>query len=270
MIKLSFKNLLSSSIVIASGSKQLYPVSNLLLSSPSKLWKTANPYSSSHSLTMSYVSNTVSCFGLFNMVTNVDALITVNIKLGSVIVKTLTFTGEDIVYGYGEGPYGLFAYGGYAAPGRSWLQKFRVIWFEDVISDNLEVIITNAKEFSLGYIHLGGTWNAPTGINADYTSTFTPISTDIVRNIGGVSVGTISRNYRNIQLTLQMLTGIDVTYLIDNHDANVPVIVSAFGGIVSTEASYGTLLAKIPDGITYVGAPHRRFTAANMKLEELK
>lgn len=270
MIKLSFSNILATSIVSASSSKILYPVSNLLLSTPSKLWKVANPYTSNHVLTFSYASNTVSCFGVFNMVTNTDAEITVNIKLGSNIVKILTFTGEDIIYGYGEGPYGLFSYGGYAAPGRSWLQKFRVIWFEDVISDNIEVLINNAPEFSLGYIHLGPSWSPPVGITADYSSTFIPITTDVVRNIGGISVGTISRNYRAVQLTLQMLRGEDVEYLISNHNANTPVIVSAFGGTLSTEAAYGTLLAKVPEGISYIGAPHRRFTVSNMKLEELK
>ena len=270
MIKLSLKNVLLNSNISASSHKKLYPVSNLLLSSPSKLWKTANPYSSTHSISLSYISSTISCFGLFNMVTNADALITVNIKLGSTIVKTLVFYGESIVYGYGEGPYGLFAYGGYDAPGRAWLQRFRVLWFEDIITDNMEIIITNSKEFSLGYIHLGPTWNSPVGVTSDYTSSFIPISTDVVRNIGGISVGTISRNYRIIQLTLQMLTSTDVEYLIENHDASSPIVASAFGGVLTTESAYGTLLAKIPDGITYVGAPHRRFTAANMKLEELK
>ena len=270
MIKLSFDNVVLGSTVAASSSKVAYPVSNLLFPTPSKAWQTADPYTASHSLTVNYSTTTVSCFAVFNMVTNTEAKIVVNIKLGATIVKTLNLTGEALVYGYGEGPYGIFAYGGYDAPGRAWLQRFRVVWFEDVISDNMEIIITDAPEFSLGYLHLGSSWSPPIGITADYNSTFVPISADIVRNMGGISVGTISRNYRALQLTLQMLKDTDVDYLIEHHNAHSPVVVSAFGGVLTTEAAYGTLLAKIPDGITYVGAPHRRFTAANMKLEELK
>jgi hypothetical protein len=204
------------------------------------------------------------------MVTNADAAINIKLRLGATVVKEFNFTGENIIYGYGEGPYGLFAYGGYSAPGRAWMQKFRVIWFEDVVSDNMIITISDAPEFSLGYIHLGPSWSPKIGINKDYSSSFIPITTDVVRNIGGISTGTISRNYRAVKLTLQMLTGEDVQYLLDNHNANTPLVVSALGGIVSTEAAYGTLLGKIPEGISYVGAPHRRFTAANMNIEELK
>lgn len=270
MIKLSFRNILLEGSLTSSSEKPLNPSSNLLLSNPSKSWKTADPYTTNHTLAISYDTETVSSFGLFNMVTNADAAINVKIRLGSIIVKELNFTGEDIVYGYGEGPYGLFAYGGYAAPGRAWLQKFRVVWFQDVISDNILVTITNAPEFNLGYIHLGPSWSPKVGVNKDYSSSFTPITTDVIRNLGGISVGTISRNYRAISVSLQMLTGDDVQYLIDTHNASSPVLFSAFGNLVSTEALYGTLLGRIPEGITYVGAPHRRFSAANLKIEELK
>lgn len=270
MIKLSFRNILLEGNFSSSSEQALYPATNLLLTKPSKSWKTANPYTSIHALNISYNATTVSCFGLFNMVTNVDASINVKIKLGATIVKEFNLTGEDIIYGYGEGPYGLFAYGGYAAPGRAWLQKFRVQWFEDVISDNIVITVSNAPEFELGYVHLGPSWSPPVGITSDYNSGFTPISTDVIRNIGGISVGTISRNYRAIQVTLQMLTGEDVDYLLNIHDAYTPVIFSAFGNLVSTEASYGTLLGKIPEGISYAGASHRRYTAASITIEELK
>lgn len=268
MIKLSFNNVLLGGSFTASSNQNL--VDNLQMTSPSKSWHTSNPYTGVHTLAVTYPSSTVSCFGVFNMVTNVDAMINVKIKLGNTVVKELNFLGENIVYGYGEGPYGIFAYGGYAAPGRAWMQKFRVIWFEDVVSDNVLITITNAPEFSLGYIHLGTSWSPCFGINKDYSSSFIPITTDVVRNLGGISTGTISRNYRAVKLSLQLLTGQEVQYLLNNHNSNTPVIVSAFGSASSTEAVYGTLLGKIPEGISYVGAPHRRFSAANMTIEELK
>lgn len=262
-------NILERSTITASSEGIAEPVSNLLIPQPTKYWRAVNPFSSSHTLNFNYSSSTVSCLALFSLELPSDATINIKLYNGITLVKEFNFTGEQVVYGYGEGPYGLFAYGGYAAPGREWMQKFRVFWFEDIISDNMLVTISNTTEVSLGYIHLGPSWGAPFGINKDYISTFNPISKEMSKTVGGVSVGSLARNYREIEITLIMLSGEEMTSLMENFDNYKPIVFSAFAEENSSNSQYGTLLCKIPTGITVVGAPHKRFNA-NLVLEEIK
>lgn len=271
MIKLSLKNTLQDSLFIDSSSEKYdNPIENIIISDTGKVWKSADPFSNQHTISMIFYYKYVSCFAIFDLITNTGANINVKLMQSGDVVKEFNLTGEAIVYGYGEGPYGIFAYGGYDAPGREWMKKFRVIWFDEVYCNHIEITVTEAPDISIGYLHLGGTWTAPVGVDKDYSSNFSTIGSDIMRNIGGISTGTINRNYRNIKFTLQMLTGQDVEYLLANHQAANPVVLSIFGDLVDTESYYGTLLGKIPDGISYVGAPHKRFTAANISLEGIR
>lgn len=244
--------------------------SNLTVSQPSKVWVNSNTYSQTHTLDYSFDRQTVSCFGLFNLTIDHNGTVLVQIKDGANVVKEINLTAGQIVYGYGEGPYGLFAYGGYSAPGRDWLNRFRVLWFEDVIADNVTITFQSTNNVTLGYVHLGPSWSPPVGPTDNYYSTFKLIGTESGRTLGGSSSGSLSRTYREISVELQLLTSDDVNYLISNVDNYSPVVFSAYAERLDTEALYGTLLCKIPSGIQISGSIKRRFNAVSLNLEELK
>lgn len=269
MIKFSLKNVLNRATVDASTEAENFEAANMIISQPTKSWKSANPFAD-HTIDFTYDREIVSSFALFNLECTTEAMINVKIFDGLDLVKEINLTGEQVVYGYGEGPYGLFAYGGYSAPGREWMRKFRVIWFEDVYSDNMLITITQSPDISIGYVHLGPSWNPPFGINKDYSSNFLPIANEIVRNVAGISVGPFARTYRQIDITLIMLTSEDVDFLLENMLPNIPIVFSAFAEMENSENLYATMLCKIPSGISVVGVPHKRFSAANLALEEMK
>lgn len=264
MIRFSFHNVLGQATA-SSGDP-----SNLTVSQPSKVWKNSNVYATSHTLVHAFTKQIVSCFGLFNLTIDPDSTILVQIKNGATVVKELNLGAAQIVYGYGEGPYGLFAYGGYSAPGRDWLNRFRVLWFEDVIADNMVITFQNTNSVSLGYVHLGPSWSPPVGPTEAYYSTFKLIGTESGRSIGGSSSGSLSRTYREISVELQLLTADDVNYLLSTVENYKPVIFGAYAEKANTEALYGTLLCKIPSGVQVSGSIKKRFNAASITLEELK
>lgn len=266
MIRFSFNNILTTATASSGISPEL-----ALVPVFSKVWKSANPFSNVHSITSTFTDTAVSCLGLFNLIAeDTDATLLIQLKLAGNTVKEISTTVTQVVYGYGEGPYGILPYGGYAAPGRDWMQKFRVFWFEDIICDELYIEIGNTSQVEIGYIHLGPSWSPPFGINQDYSSTLEPLQLDIVRTIGGSTTGQVSRYYRCVNVTLQLLTSEDLNVLLSSIDPNKPVVFSAFAEKDTTQAIYGTLLGRIPEGVKAVGAPHKRFNAANLKIEECK
>lgn len=264
MIRFSFDNILGTAIA-SSGIAD-----NLSISQPSKLWRSTNTYETTHTLDFSFDRGLVSCLGLFNLTLVPTANIIIEIKDGATVVKAFTLTAEQIVYGYGEGPYGLFAYGGYAAPGRDWLNRFRVLWFEDVYADSMHISFEGSPNVSLGYVHLGPSWSPPVGITDTYSSNFKLIDTEMGRAIGGSSTGSLSRTYREISVELQLLTSDDVDYLLSTLDNYKPIVFGAYAQNTNTEALYGTLLCKAPNGIKINGSIKRRFGVASLDLEELK
>lgn len=271
MIRVSFRNKLAS--ITASSQAKDYPVSNIQDDRPSSIWKSAGLFSTSHTLTGIFgeTPTVVSCMALLNLVCNTYALITINLKLGATIVKSLSLTGEEILYGYGEGPYGLFAYGGYAAPGREWLAKFRVRWFEEVLCDNWEVIInqTDNTACSLGTLFFGEHWEAPTYINQDYSTGFTQSIGDIQRSIGGVTVGTVSIVGRKVSCELHMLTEDDVKIWNDNAKCDKPILFSIRPELNDTEALFGTIMGYLQNDISFTGSKAKRFRG-KISIDEVK
>ena len=272
MIRFSFTNVLKESTMVSASSANLAgQAENCISPTFGDYWLTAAPFSDTHYLTFNFPLSTVSCFGLFGVRTsNTDSTLLIQLKRSGNVVKEINTTTAQVVYGYGEGPYGLFAYGGYSAPGRDWMQFFRVFWFEDIDCDEVYIEIGGTNEVQIGYVHLGPSWSPPFGINADYSSTFESVQLDTARNYGGVTTGQVSRYYRCINVTLQLIKSEDLQYILSNLDASTTVVFSGFAEQNTTKAIYSTILGKIPDGIKSTGAPHKRFNVANLKIEECK
>lgn len=264
MIRFSFHNILGSA-VSSSGD-----TANLSISQPSKLWYSTDTYSNTHTLDFSFERGIVSCLGLFNLTLLSTANVIITLKDGLETVKEFNLTAGQIIYGYGEGPYGLFAYGGYSAPGRDWLNRFRVLWFEDIYADSMHISFEGSNTVSLGYVHLGPSWSPPVGITESYYSTFKLIGTEMSRTIGGSSTGSLSRTYREIAVELQLMTADDVDYIFGAIENYKPIVFGAYAQKTDTESLYGTLLCKAPSGLQVSGSIKKRFSAVSLTLEELK
>lgn len=271
MIRVSFKNLITKEIWASSAAKG-YPEVNLLDARVSSLWKSGDMFDSTHSVYGNFeVPANISCFGIFSLDCDVAANITVNLYLGTTLVKSMSFTGEEVIYGYGEGPYGFFAYGGYAAPGREWISSSRTLWFEDVLSDNWEVIVEQPSNIptSIGGIFFGESWSAPTGITQDYGTGFTDYSGELQRGLGGITVGPINIVGRKVECALHMLTGEDVVEWQKNADPTRPVLFTVSPRQDSTRDFYGTIYGYLQSDIKFTGSIHKRFRA-KISIEEVK
>ena len=271
MIRVSFKNLITKEIWASSEAKG-YPVVNLLDARASSKWKSGDIFDSIHTVYGNFEEPVnISCFGIFNLVCEVNAEITVNLYLGATLVKTFTIPGEDIIYGYGEGPYGFFAYGGYAAPGREWLKLSRTKWFEDVLCDNWEVIVDQQSniETEVGGIYFGDSWESPTSVNQNHSTGFTDYSGSIQRNVGGITVGSINIVGRKIECELHMLTGDDVVTWQKNADSSRPILFTIEPKQVTTRDMYGTIYGYLQNDIKFTGSTHKRFRT-KLSIEEVK
>lgn len=270
MIRFSFSNVLKEATVTASSAKVGSLANNTVAASFSDRWESASPFVELHTLEYTFNPTTVSCIGLFALEVDPEAELTIRLYNGVNLVKEITLPAYQVVYGYGEGPYGLFGYGGYSAPGREWVQQFKVLWLEDIYCDKLSIEFSGSQDVSLGYVHLGPSWSPPFGISRDYNVTFDSTRLDILRNPGGVSIGSVARQYRCVSVTLQLMRAEDVEDLYNLYDGYSPLVFTAFAEKESTEAIYSTMLGRITGGIDSTGAPHSRYTAAGLKIEECK
>lgn len=270
MIRVSFRNMVTN--VTATSSDIDYPSDNLLDARPSSIWKSGNPFATSHTLSGTFSSAMyISCLALLNLVCNPYATITINLKLSGVTKKSFSLTGEEILYGYGEGPYGMFAYGGYAAPGREWLARFRTKWFESILCDSWQVIInqTDNNVCSIGTIFFGTHWEAPTGINSDYETGFSQNIGDISRNNYGISVGAITVVGRTIGCELHMLTEDDVVTWMNSVDQNTPILFTIRPEQDDSNAMFGTIYGYIQNEVSFTGSRAKRFRG-RISINEVK
>lgn len=270
MIRVSFRNLVGN--VTASSSNKDYPADNLLDTRPSSIWQSGNPFATSHTLSGTFTSPLfISCLALLNLVCNPYATITINLKLGATIKKTFTLSGEEILYGYGEGPYGMFAYGGYAAPGREWMSRFRTKWFESILCDSWQIIInqTDNNICSLGTVFFGVHWESPVGINQNYETGFVQTIGDISRNNFGISVGSPPTIGRLVGCELHMLTEDDVVTWINSVDHSTPILFTIRPEQVDSEALFGTIYGCVQNDLSFTGTKAKRFRG-KVSINEVK
>ena len=140
MIRFSFQNVLtnSTSIMVSSEMPKGRGEDSIIAQMSTK-WETSNVFTKQHYIRYVFLESTVSCLGLFGLDIDIDSTLTIKLFRNSVIIKEINIDGNPVIYGYGEGPYGLFGYGGYDTYGREWARKSRVIWFEDVVADTIEI-----------------------------------------------------------------------------------------------------------------------------------
>lgn len=270
MIRVSFRNLVSN--ITASSQDKDYPAENLLDARPSSKWASGAAFLTTHTLSGTFSGITkITCLALLNLECNVYATITIRLKRGAITVKTFTLSGEEILYGYGEGPYGLFAYGGYAAPGREWMARFRTRWFEDVYCDSWQVVIdqTDNNPCSLGTVFFGTHWEAPTRINQNYETGFKQQIGDIQRNIAAISVSPINIVGRTVGCELHMLTEDDVVTWNDNIDLSIPILFTIRPEQEDTEALFGTIYGYLQNEVSFTGSKAKRFRG-KVTIDEVK